>query len=78
MKRGYHYVSNHCKNRRHDVWNGKHFDLEPHKIYVGMKCLEDHEKRLAEIAQSFSGCEIYKMQQTNNGLEFKLVELQLA
>lgn len=57
---------------------GKYFDLEPHKIYVGMNCSKDHEKRLAEIAQSFSGCEIYKMQQTNNGLEFKLVELQLT
>ena len=48
---------------------GKYFDLEPQKIYVGMKCSEDHEKRLAEIARSFSGCEIYKMQQANNGLE---------
>lgn len=57
---------------------GKYFDLEPHRIYVGMNCAEDHEKRLTEIAQSFSGCEIYKMQQAKNGLEFKLVELQLT
>ena len=58
--------------------NGIYFEIEPHKIYVGMKCSADHEKRLAEIAQSFSGCEIYKMQNTNNGIEFKLIELQLT
>ena len=57
---------------------GIYFDLEPHKIYVGMNCSKEHEKRLTEIAQTFSGCKIYKMQHANNGLEFKLVELQLT
>lgn len=57
---------------------GKYFDLEPHRIYVGMNCSEDHEKRLTEIARSFSGCEIYKMQHGKKGLEFMLVELQLT
>ena len=57
---------------------GKYFDIEPQRIYVGMNCSEDHEKRLAEIARSFSGCEIYRMQQANNGLEFKLVEIEVT
>ena len=57
---------------------GKYFDLEPHRIYVGMNCSEDHEKRLTEIARSVSSCKIFKMQHANNGLEFKLVELQLT
>lgn len=57
---------------------GKYFDLKPHKIFVGLNCSEEHEKRLIEIARSFSGCEIYKMQQADSGLEFKLLELQLA
>ena len=57
---------------------GIYLDVEPHKIYVGMNCSENHEKQLTEIAQSFNGCEIYKMQAAKNGLDFKLVELQLT
>lgn len=57
---------------------GIYLDLEPCKIYVGLNCSKNHEKRLAQIAQSFSGCEIYKMQSARNGVEFKLAELQLT
>lgn len=56
---------------------GIYWDIEPHKIYVGMNCSAEHERRLTEIAKQFEGCKIFKMQEPNTGTDFDVIEVEI-
>ena len=78
------YLSLTCK---HESWRhekeyralvpkeyGKFFPAVPSKIYMGMNCPSKYEKVFLEIANSFKGCELYRLRETSTDSRFYLKE----
>ena len=57
--------------------NGIYWNIVPHKIYVGMNCSSEHERRLVAIAKHFDGCKVYKMLETDTRTNFDLIEVEI-
>ena len=56
---------------------GIYLNIVPHKIYVGMNCSAEHERRLTTIANQFEECRIFKMQEPNTHTDFDLIEVEI-
>lgn len=56
---------------------GEFFPAVPSKIYIGMRCLPEHEQELLSIGRNFEGCQVFKMQEATDKSEFYLQEIQL-
>lgn len=57
--------------------NGIYWDIVPYKIYIGMNCSPEHERRLVAIAKQFDGCKVYKMLETDTQTNFDLIEVEI-
>ena len=53
---------------------GIYFPAIPSKIFIGMNCSEQNTSRIVEIAKKFPNCEVYKMKDALEGVEFYLEE----
>ena len=81
------YLSLTCKHRswRHEneiralvpAELGIYFPAIPNKIYMGMNCSDEHEKRFLEIVEKFPECELYKLQGIPDDTNFNLREVRI-